>query len=163
MFTILPFKENLDIDYLSLEKYLNYLYSNGASRFYAMAYNSRYSQMRHTEIKSFNKFCIETVKKLDNKNIIVVGDPIHCSTEESLEFTLHAKENGADLISLIVREKYFSDEQILEAYFIYWKKVGFLFLSTKCPSYPVIMVNKCTGPEVVERTFKKPVYCCFKR
>ena len=30
-----PFKENLDIDYLSLEKYLNYLYSNGALRFYA--------------------------------------------------------------------------------------------------------------------------------
>ena len=83
---------------------MNQLYLNGAKRFYAIAYNSRYSQMRHTEIKSFNKFCIETIKKLDNKNIIVVGDPIHCSTEESLEFTLHAKENGADLISLLLRK-----------------------------------------------------------
>ena len=128
-----PFKENLDIDYLSLEKYLNYLYSNGASRFYAMAYNSRYSQMRHTEIKSFNKFCIETVKKLDNKNIIVVGDPIHCSTEESLEFTLHAKENGADLISLIVREKYFSDEQILEHFKFIGEKSQFPILVHEMP------------------------------
>ena len=128
-----PFKENLDIDYFSLEKYLNYLYSNGASRFYAMAYNSRYSQMRHTEIKSFNKFCIETVKKLDNKNIIVVGDPIHCSTEESLEFTLHAKENGADLISLIVREKYFSDEQILEHFKFIGQKSQFPILVHEMP------------------------------
>ena len=138
----------MSIDYEFLHEYLTFLYNKGATRFYAMAYNSRYSQMRHSEIKSFNKFCIKTVKKLDKKNIIVVGDPIHCSTEESLEFTIHAKENGADMISLIVREKYFSDEQILEHFKFIGEKVSFLFLFTKCPSYPVIMVNKCTGPRV---------------
>lgn len=109
-----PFNEDMTIDYPSLERYLYSLYREGATRFYAMAYNSRYSQMRHSEILHFNKFCIKTVKDLSKNNTIVVGDPIHCSTEESLEFSLHAKENGADLISLIVREKYFSDEQILE-------------------------------------------------
>ena len=101
-----PFNENMTIDYRSLEKYLASLYLKGATRFYAMAYNSRYSQMRHSEIFHFNKFCIETVKNFSKNNIIVVGDPIHCSTEE-MEFSLHAKENGADLISLLFRENIF--------------------------------------------------------
>ena len=128
-----PFKENLDIDYQSLEKYLNYLYAKGAKRFYAMAYNSRYSQMKHSEIKAFNEFCIKIVKKLDQKNIVIVGDPIHCSTNESLEFTMHAKDNGADLISLLLREKYFSDEQMLEHFQYIGEKSTFPILVHEMP------------------------------
>ncbi len=109
-----PFDQDENIDYESLEKYLVYLYNGGARKFYVMAYNSRYSQLKHDEIMQLNEFCIKTVKKLDITNIVIVGDPIHCSTKESIEFTQHAKDSGADLISLIIREKYFSDEQIIE-------------------------------------------------
>ncbi len=111
-----PFLPDESIDYESLEKYIKTLYMQGGRKFYAMAYNSRYSQLKHDEIIELNKACIEYVKKLDNKNIVIVGDPIHCSTKESIEFTHHARDHGADLISLIVREKFFSDEQILEHY-----------------------------------------------
>lgn len=109
-----PFDENENIDYASLEKYLAHLYKGGARKFYVMAYNSRYSQLKHEEIMQLNEFSIKTVKKLDPENLVVVGDPIHCSTKETIEFTRHAKETGADLVSLIVREKYFNDEQILD-------------------------------------------------
>ncbi len=109
-----PFDENENIDYASLEKYLTHLYKGGARKFYVMAYNSRYSQLKHEEIMQLNEFSIKTVKKLDPQNLVVVGDPIHCSTKETIEFTRHAKETGADLVSLIVREKYFNDEQILD-------------------------------------------------
>ena len=109
-----PFSEDESIDYDSLEKYLSVLYRQGARRFYAMAYNSRYSQLKHTEIMALNEFCIRFLKKLDPQNIVIVGDPIHCSTRETIEFTQHAKDTGADLISLIVREKYFTDDQILD-------------------------------------------------
>jgi 4-hydroxy-tetrahydrodipicolinate synthase len=109
-----PFSENDDIDYEGLERYLTTLYTQGARRFYAMAYNSRYSQLKHKEIMELNEFCIRFLKKLDPQNIVIVGDPIHCSTSESVEFARHAKEVGADLISLIIREKYFTDDQILE-------------------------------------------------
>ena len=107
-----PFDEDENIDYESIEKYLTVLYRQGARKFYAMAYNSRYSQLTHPEIMDLNEFCIRTVKRLDQNNIVIVGDPIHCSTNETIEFTRHAKENGADLVSLIVREKYFCDDQI---------------------------------------------------
>ena len=111
-----PFLENDNIDYQNLEKYLTILYKQGARKFYAMAYNSRYSQLSDKEILELNEFCIKTVKRLDKNNIIVVGDPIHGSTKNSTEFAKHAKDTGADLISLIVREKHFEDEQILEHY-----------------------------------------------
>lgn len=109
-----PFSEDGSVDYESLEKYLSTLYRQGARRFYAMAYNSRYSQLKHSEIMELNEFCIRFLKKLDPHNIVIVGDPIHCSTRETIEFTQHAKDTGADLVSLIVREKYFTDDQILD-------------------------------------------------
>ena len=109
-----PFKADESIDFEVLEKYLNILFRQGARRFYVMAYNSRYSQLTTDEIYSLNAFVISTLKQLDSTNIVIVGDPIHCSTKQSLEFTIHAKEHGADLISLIFREKYFTDEQVLE-------------------------------------------------
>jgi len=121
-----PFDENEDIDYESIKRYLSTLYKQGARKFYAMAYNSRYSQLTHQEIRDLNAFCIQTVKKLDQHNLVVVGDPIHCSTKETIEFAKHAKEHGADLVSLLVREKYFNDEQILDHY----SEVG---TSTKMP------------------------------
>ena len=111
-----PFSADESVDYESLEKYLTVLYRQGARRFYAMAYNSRYSQLTHPEIRALNEFCIKTVKRLDRDNIVIVGDPIHCSTRETIEFTRHAKEAGADLVSLIVREKYFTDDQIIDHY-----------------------------------------------
>lgn len=109
-----PFLKDESIDYESLQKYLTILYNQGARKFYAMAYNSRYSQLSDKEILELNEFCIKTVKSLNKNNIVIVGDPIHGSTKNSTDFALHAKDIGADLISLIVREKYFNDEQILE-------------------------------------------------
>lgn len=111
-----PFLDDESIDYENLEKYLSILYRQGARKFYAMAYNSRYSQLNDNEIKDLNEFCIKTVKRLDANNIVIVGDPIHGSTNNTIEFSKHAKHAGADLISLIVREKYFDDDQILDHY-----------------------------------------------
>ena len=128
-----PFAVDESIDYESLEKYLTTLYRQGARRFYAMAYNSRYSQLTHPEIRELNEFCIRTVKKLDRDNIVIVGDPIHCSTRETIEFTTHANDAGADLVSLIIREKYFDDEQILDHYAEVGRKTGMAILVHEMP------------------------------
>lgn len=111
-----PFADDFSVDYDVLGNYLKTLYAQGARAFYAMAYNSRYSQMTHEEILELNNFCIRTVKALDAENTVIVGDPIHCSTQTTIDFTLQARDAGADFVSLIVREKYFSDEQILDHY-----------------------------------------------
>ncbi len=111
-----PFDALEKIDYAALDGYLAHIYRTGGRKFYAMAYNSRYSQLSHAEIMELNAFCIRRLKTLDPGNVVIVGDPIHCSTKESTEFARHAKDHGADLISLLVREKYFSDDQIIDHY-----------------------------------------------
>lgn len=128
-----PFCADQSINYEELEKYISVLFSQGARKFYVMAYNSRYSQLTSNEIFELNEFCIKLTKRLDSNNIIIVGDPIHCSTKETIEFTKHAKEVGADLVSLIVREKYFSDEQILDHYAMVGNETGMAILVHEMP------------------------------
>ena len=109
------FKDNLKIDYASIEKYIDFLYARKARVFYVMPYNSRYSQLREKEIFELNNFCIKKVKSLVGTTIIV-SDSIHGPTELKQEYCLKAKESGVDIFSSICREKYFSNEQILKHY-----------------------------------------------
>lgn len=155
-----PFDSNNQIDFEGIEKYIKYLYNGGARKFYVMAYNSRYSQLSDSEILQLNTFCIKYVKSLNNDNIIIVGDPIHCSTETSLMFAQKAKEDGADLISLIVREKYFDDQQVLDHYRYIGEKTNFPILVHEMPflsgmdgnqmNWPLSLINKLKNiPQIV--------------
>lgn len=98
-----------------------------------MAYNSRHSQLTDDELLALNSFCIRTVKDLDPDNIVVVGDPIHGSTRNSIKFAQHAKDEGGDLISLIMREKYFCDEQVIEHYAEIGRATNFPILVHEMP------------------------------
>lgn len=113
---ITPFSEDDSVDYGSLEAYLGQCFESGARVFYAMAYNSRYSQLSDREIEDLNRFVTRTVKGLDSQNIVIVGDPIHCSTEVSKEFCSLAEADGADYISLIFRERFYSEDQVVAHY-----------------------------------------------
>ena len=53
------FSKNSRIDYKSIEKYIDYLYSKNAKVFYVMPYNSRYSQLERKRNFELNKFCIK--------------------------------------------------------------------------------------------------------
>ena len=118
VFTIYtPFvKDKSCINFHELEKYINFLFNKGVSIFYVMPYNSRYSQLRESEIFELNNFCIETVKNLSPENLIIVSDSIHGPTSLSIDYALEAKKTGADIFASIVREKYFDDKQILMHY-----------------------------------------------
>lgn len=114
VFSILtPFNpETEEIDFIALEAYIQNIYDSGGKIFYVMAYNSRYSQLTFDEIKILNEFVVKTVKAINPDNIVIVADPPHCSTRISIEFAKHAENVGADLISLIVRERFYSNKQI---------------------------------------------------
>jgi 4-hydroxy-tetrahydrodipicolinate synthase len=103
--------------------------------------------MEHDEIIEFNSFCSQMLKKIDSNNIVIVGDPIHCSSKESLRFALHAKDSGADMISLIVREKYFSDEQILEHFSFVGESSDFPLLVHEMPFLSGFDGNQMHWPE----------------
>ena len=115
---ITPFKNNgKDIDYESLENYIQYMYDGGAKIFYAMAFNTRYLLMSEEEIYNVNECVIKKVKSFnDDETIIIVGDPLDCSTETSIKFAQHAKDHGADMISLIYRAYLFFDDHVFNHY-----------------------------------------------
>jgi len=115
---ITPFKNNgKDIDFDSLDNYLQYLYDNGAKIFYAMAFNTRYLLMNEEEIYQVNERVIKKIKSFqDPDTLIIVGDPLDCSTETSIKFAEHAKIHGADMISLIYRAYLFYDDHVFNHY-----------------------------------------------
>ena len=115
---ITPFKnDGKDIDYEGLVKYITYMYSEGGKIFYAMAFNTRYLLMTEDEILKVNEVVIKTIKDFkDPETIIIVGDPLDCSTETSIKFAQHAKDHGADLISLIYRAYLFFDNHVYNHY-----------------------------------------------
>lgn len=107
-----PFLENEEIDFGSLEKYLEKIYEGGGRVFYVMGYNSRFSQLSWDEIKVLNGFVTSKVKAMNPSNLMIVADPLHCSTRVSCDFAEHAQRIGADVISIICREKFYSEEQV---------------------------------------------------
>lgn len=111
-----PFLEDESIDFKSLEGYLQKVHDAGGKSFYVMGYNSRYSQLSWEEIKTINEFVAKKVKELDTNHLVIVADPLHCSTKVSIEFANHAEKIGADIISLIVRERFYSEDQIFNHY-----------------------------------------------
>ena len=114
---ITPFRvDNDNIDFDSLGRYLHRIYEGGGRIFYVMGYNSRYSELSWDEIRQLNEFVIRTIKGIDNDAIVIVADPLHCSTAVSLEFARHAERTGADMISLIFREKFYSNTQVFLHY-----------------------------------------------
>ena len=115
---ITPFTNNgKNIDFEGLENYIQYLYDNGAKIFYAMAFNTRYLLMSEQEIYRVNECVIKKVKSFrDVETITIVGDPLDCSTDTSIEFAQHAKTHGADMISLIYRAYLFSYDHVFDHY-----------------------------------------------
>ena len=79
-----------------------------------MPYNSRYSQLKESEIFELNKFVIKTTKNLDKTNFVIVSDCIHGPTSLSADYGYDAFNQGADMFASIVREKYFSNIQIIK-------------------------------------------------
>jgi 4-hydroxy-tetrahydrodipicolinate synthase len=110
---ITPFNKNQSIDYISLKKYILYLYKNGARVFYLMVYNSRFGLLDENEIIKLNLFCIKVVKNLDKQNIIITAEPYHCSTNKSIDYINLFEKNGSDVTSVIFGEKFYNEEQIV--------------------------------------------------
>ena len=85
-----------------------------------MVYNSRLSLLNQDEIIKLNIFCIKVIKKLSINNVIICAEPYQCSTEQTIKYVNKYSEAGADLVSLIFGEKYYSDNQVYE----HFKKVN---------------------------------------
>ena len=115
---ITPFTEGgKHVDYRAVEEYVRFLYYGGAKVFYVMGYNSRFSILSDSEIMQLNEVVTRIVKSFNDPDCVtIVADPLHCSTQTSIEFAHHAEMIGADAISLIFREKVYFEDQVYNHY-----------------------------------------------
>lgn len=115
---ITPFtSDGKHVDFTALENYVDFLYKGGAKVFYVMGYNSRFSILSDIEIMQINETVARKVKSYnDESTVTIVADPLHCSTDTSIMFAKHAELIGADVISLIFREKVYFEEQVFNHY-----------------------------------------------
>lgn len=111
---ITPFLKNEKIDYKNLYKYLRYYYSRGCRVFYIMAYNSRLTLMDQNEIEQFNIRIIKFLKLNYFDTIVIAAEGVENSTKETIKLCRKYKKVGADMVSLIFGEKYYSDSQVYE-------------------------------------------------
>ena len=115
---ITPFmNDGEEVDHESLSDYVEFLYKEGAKVFYVMGYNSRFSILSDEEIMQVNETVARKVKSFkDTECVTIVADPLHCSTQKTIEFAKHAEQIGADIISLIFREKVYFEDQVYQHY-----------------------------------------------
>ena len=134
VFTVFTaFKEDGKINYDQIESYLSYLHKKNVRKLYTQYLdNSRYSQLREKEILELNSFVISTVKNFQKDNLVIVNC-IHGPTELSLDYGYKAFEEGADIFASIVREKYFSDSQIIDHYDLLSEKLKMPLLVHEMP------------------------------
>ncbi len=111
---ITPFLKNEKIDYKNLYKYLRYYYNRGCRVFYIMAYNSRLTLMDQNEIEQFNIKIIKFLKSHYFDAIVIAAEGVENSTKETIKLCRKYKKAGADMVSVIFGEKYYSDNQVYE-------------------------------------------------
>lgn len=92
----------------------------GCRVFYIMAYNSRLTLMSSKEIEEFNIKIIKFLKSKYLDIIIIAAEGVENSTNETIRLCKKYEKAGADMVSVIFGEKYYSDSQVFE----HFKKVN---------------------------------------
>ena len=108
------FHENEEVDFATLELYLNEVCKNRSiSAVYSMAYNTRYRMLSDVELLEVNKFIIDCVKGHGHK--VYVGHPYTFTARSLEQYLVELQSNKPDGISMLYPERYYgSPKPILD-------------------------------------------------
>lgn len=113
---ITPFKKTGEIDWDELHRYLEFLYKNGASIFYVMAHSSRLGLLETGEVIRLNREVCEHFNGYGPMATVICATPMYGGIGSYTEVATEAMESGADLLSVLFTERYYSYEQVIEFY-----------------------------------------------
>ena len=109
---ITPFYSNGKINYKSYFNYLDFYYSQGVRIFYLMLYNSRLGLMNENEASNLNIKTAQFLKKKYKDVIIIGAEKFEGSSVETVKRINKVYRSGVDIFSVILGEKYYSDDQV---------------------------------------------------
>jgi len=132
---ITPFK-NGKIDFLSFSKIIEWSINEGSHGFVPCGTTGESPTLSHNEHKKVIEECIKVV----DKRVPVIAGTGSNSTEEAIDFTLHAKDAGADA-ALVVTPYYNKPTQ--SGLFLHFSKIA------NSSNIPIIIYN-IPGRSVVD-------------
>ena len=134
---ITPFKNN-EVDYESLSKIVNWSIDEGSHGLVPCGTTGESPTLNHNEHKKVVEECIRIV----DKRVPVIAGTGSNSTDEAIDFTLHAEKHGADA-ALIVTPYYNKPTQ--EGLYLHYSKISEV---TKIP----IIIYNIPGRSIVDMT-----------
>ena len=169
---ITPFKgaPSYEVDYDAACEYVDFLYDKGVRNFYIMTYNSRFSLLSWDEMKKLNEVVTRRIKDKPEDCISIVADPLTNPTSVSVDFAKHAEDCGADILSMIFMERYYSDDQVFNHFNTVAQNsnIGILIHEQKLPSktggdvlYPLDLLDRIADIDnviAIKEDSKQPVF-----
>ena len=125
---ITPFKEDLSVDYVALEKLVNHLIENGTDAILVAGTTGETPTLSHEEEREIFLF----VKKIVNGRVKIVLGAGSNSTETAVESSIKAKELGADAILSVVP---YYNKPSQEGLYLHYKAVA------EAAPRPIILYN----------------------
>lgn len=108
-----PFKENGEVDYPGLSRYVAFLLEQGAETIMVTVGTSRFDLLTVDEMLEVNRIVAQTV---GGKGSVIVTTSTNGPTAQAQKFVQRAEKDGADGILLVFPDRYYSDDQILQYY-----------------------------------------------
>tara|TARA_B100000886_G_scaffold334105_1_gene289139 strand:+ start:568 stop:1440 length:873 start_codon:yes stop_codon:yes gene_type:complete len=136
---ITPFANN-KVDYLSLEKIVDFLISNGSNGLVPCGTTGESPTLSHSEHKKIIEECI----RITDKRIPIIAGTGSNNTLEAIEYTNHAEKVGADAV-LVVTPYYNKPTQL--GLYNHYKSIAD---NTKLP----IIIYNIPGRSVVDMTIE---------
>lgn len=102
-----PFLENEDVDYNSLENYVRFLSESGIPAVMTTVGTSRYNLLSWDEIKKCNE---ALVKGTGANTLSIVANPVSGGLRHAIEFGKHAMEIGADFYLVYFPERHYGED-----------------------------------------------------
>jgi dihydrodipicolinate synthase/N-acetylneuraminate lyase len=109
---ITAFNQYGDIDYTSTCSYVDFLCRKGAKIIYLMAHSSRLGLLSLEEVQELNETVCEFVKHRYPEVMFIGATPMYGGLKNTIKIAKKIDSAGADLISIIFTERYYSDIQV---------------------------------------------------
>ena len=113
---ITPFTAEGLVDYVAVIKYIDFLCLAGAETLYVMAHASRVGLLRLEELVRLNDIVCSHTKSVYPDVTVIAAIPMYGGIAAAIHVAAVACIAGADLISVLFTERYYSNEQVVEFY-----------------------------------------------
>ena len=125
-----PFKEDLSVDYDSLEKYVDFLINLGIKNLLTTVGTSRYNLLSYEEVKLVNQTVVQASAQ---RATVIVSNATTGDTRQAIEFAQHAENSGADMFISYYPERFYGEDILFDFHYDVAKNINIPIILHEMP------------------------------